>query len=250
MCCGVFNFSNLCCTFVTVTLQFGSLMSEASELLLVSPILIISNPDISLKQEIFNLLLWDTRLLDKEKFVWHPLVLRVGWCFGMMQCVVGKRNKIMDILSKHLVKFCAPALLWMSVMRCSGPGPGGQQGAQVSKCCQCDQGAIVPQGDHQPCRHSLPPKHNIEETYRTTHCRPVNIVSFFMFFSSSKVKYPWQIIQHIDRSFNPRKNMEARELILRQASTQCEQTLSSWPHAPIPFVGAQLVGRASPHNHC
>ena len=148
----------------------------------------------------------------------------------------------MDILSKHLVKFCEPALLWMSVMRCSGPGPGGQQGAQVSKCCQCDQGAIVPQGDHQPCRHSLPPKHNIEETYRTTHCRPVNIDSFFMFFSSSKVKYPWQIIQHIDRSFNPRKNMEARELILGQASTQCEQTLSSWPHAPIPFVGAQLVG--------
>ena len=86
-------------------------------------------------------------------------------------------------------------------------------------------------------------QHNIEETYRTTHCRPVNIDSFFMFFSSSKVKYPWQIIQHIDRSFNPRKNMEARELILGQASTQCEQTLSSWPHAPIPFVGAQLVER-------
>ena len=29
---------------------------------------------------------------------------------------------------------------------------------------------------------SLPPQHNIEETYTTTHCRPVNLDSFFMFF--------------------------------------------------------------------
>ena len=52
--------------------------------------LVILRRDMSLTQEI--LLLWDTMLLEKEKFMWHPLVFRVGWCFGMMQGIVGKQN--------------------------------------------------------------------------------------------------------------------------------------------------------------